>query len=116
MQNYILNQFVFYFIGIILCSHGLKIEITYANPSINATQQNQQKSKSKGFIQKQLDQVLGTQASAHESGTLLFPTLSYAPETQWNFGLNGVIRKLCHFETMRTIKRNHPIEACIKQS
>ena len=42
----------------------------------------------RGFIRRQIDQLLGTKESAHESGLLLFPTLAYAPETRWDFGIN----------------------------
>ncbi len=42
----------------------------------------------RSFLQRQVDQILGTQESANESSFLLFPTLSYAPETRWDFGVN----------------------------
>ena len=44
----------------------------------------------RGFISRQLDQLIGTKESAHESGFIMFPTLSYAPETRWDFGLNAL--------------------------
>jgi hypothetical protein len=46
--------------------------------------------KHRGFIRRQLDQLSGTKESAHESGLLLFPTISYAPETRWDIGLNAL--------------------------
>lgn len=48
------------------------------------------KKQDRGFIRRQIEQLLGTKASAHESGFLLFPTLAYAPETRWDFGINAL--------------------------
>jgi len=42
----------------------------------------------RSFIDRQLDQLIGTKESAHEGGFIMFPTLAYAPETRWDFGLN----------------------------
>ena len=44
--------------------------------------------KERGFIRRQLEQLIGTKESAHESGFLVFPTFAYAPETRWDFGIN----------------------------
>ena len=66
----------------------------YADDSQHRSQDMQDNSAeagdhaNRGFIQRQLDQLLGSEESATESGFLIFPTVSYAPETQWDFGLN----------------------------
>ena len=57
--------------------------------STHDDQSSTPKSK-RSFIQRQIDQMLGRKQSAHESGFLLFPTLSYAPETRWDIGLNAL--------------------------
>ena len=46
--------------------------------------------KKRSFLRRQWEQVLGTKASAHEVGLLVFPTVAYAPETLWEFGLDAL--------------------------
>ena len=64
---------------------------THVQKDVDRKQQIQEAqiiNKERGFIRRQLEQLIGTKESAHESGFLIFPTLAYAPETRWDFGIN----------------------------
>ena len=73
------------------------LELIHAQPNTHQSsdqkikvQKGQSSQKDRGFIRRQLEQLIGTKESAHESSFLIFPTFAYAPETRWDFGINTV--------------------------
>ena len=62
----------------------------HENPQESTGEERVEESKEQSFISRQFDQILGTEESANQSGFIMFPTLSYAPETRWDFGLNAL--------------------------
>jgi hypothetical protein len=44
----------------------------------------------RSFIRKQIDQLIGTEASTRELGLLVYPSVVFTPESGWEYGLNSV--------------------------